>query len=594
MNMDSSRWRSPWLVPLGLIVLGSIAMIFFGDPFERLEMIWLDQLLRLRLSVGMTPRVDDRLVHLDLALKDEKATAAQEYKDAAKIIQEAAASGAEVVVFDVIFGRGDITAAEPLLDAMEKVRSEYRCIVILGESGEGGGVRSFPFVDARYQPAGMLDVPNDVDGVYRRYTFIDPAGEPSLALSAYLAFQGITWPGDLRSESKSVRWTEATGSERSVPREPTLLNFRSRWDHQGPETFRHYRRDELSNFPPDQKRLRGCILLVAHTQTGDTATTPLGVKQPGVLLHSTALNDLFQNTVLRRMPRYGEAILLSPMLLFGIVGHFRYRRLALVAIWLSACCLILLLSAVLVFKLGLVPGTVFAVVVCTVAFLGGLLGVTSPIAQPFVVDSRIGKCRILFLAASPKTMVPLDLDEESRAIEQKISAATYRDQLEFIQKWAVRPDDLLQHLNQYKPEVVHFSGHGSENDEIILLDREGQPKPVAKAAIKQLFTTLRDNVRIVVLNACFSREQANGVTEVIDCAIGMRRAIGDRAAITFAASFYGAVGFGRSVHEAFEQGKTALMLAGIPEEKTPELLLREGVDARQVFLVRGESQKVGS
>ncbi len=508
------------------------------------------------------------------------------------IVEEAAAAGAEVVVFDMIFGRGDKSAARPLRDTIERVRDEYRCAVVLGESRAGGLLRSFPFA-TRYQPAGMLDVPTDVDGVCRQYAFADHREgtiEPSLALAAYLAFQGIAWPGDLRFESKSIRWTEADGTERSVPAEPALLNFRSPWNHSGPETFRHYRRDELRNLVPEQKRLRGAVLFVAHTQTGDTATTPLGVKQPGVLLHSTALNDLFQNTALRRMPRYAEALLLIPILLFGIVDQFRNRRLASVAIWIGACCLILLLGAALVFKLSLVPGTVFAWVVCSVALLASLLRLGSPIAQPVIIDSGSRKCRILFLAASPKTMAPLDLDEESRAIEQKISAATYRDQLEFIQKWAVRPDDLLQHLNQYRPQVVHFSGHGSENDEIILLDREGQPRPVAKAAIKQLFTTLKDNVRIVVLNACFSREQANGVTEVIDCAIGMRQAIGDQAAITFAASFYGAVGFGRSVQEAFEQGKTALMLAGIPEENTPELLLREGVDARQVFLTTERRQ----
>src|SRR5262249_41623881 len=37
--------------------------------------------------------------------------------------------------------------------------------------------------------------------------------------------------------------------------------------------------------------------------------------------------------------------------------------------------------------------------------------------------------------------------------------------------------------------------------------------------------------------------------------------------------------------EAFEQGRTALMLHGIPEENTPTLLVRPGVDALRVLLV---------
>jgi hypothetical protein len=189
----------------------------------------------------------------------------------------------------------------------------------------------------------------------------------------------------------------------------------------------------------------------------------------------------------------------------------------------------------------------------------------------------------MFFAANPKGTVPLALDEESREIEQKIRAAEHR--LEFITKWAVRPDDLLQVLNEYRPQIVHFSGHGSPTDEIMLLDASGNPKPVSKAAMKQLFKALKDNIRVVVLNTCFSRPQAEAITEVIDCAVGMNKAIGDQAAIVFAASFYRALGFGRSVHEAFDQGRTAIMLEGVPEEDAPELLCRIGVDPDHIFLV---------
>ena len=120
----------------------------------------------------------------------------------------------------------------------------------------------------------------------------------------------------------------------------------------------------------------------------------------------------------------------------------------------------------------------------------------------------MSNCKILFLAANPQGTGQLSLDEESRQIDQKIRASDHRDVLEFIPKFAVRPDDLLQYLNQEQPEVVHFSGHGSPTDEIILLDARGEPKRVSKAAIKQLFMALKDNVRVVVLNACFSRPQA--------------------------------------------------------------------------------------
>src|SRR6516165_7325440 len=145
-------------------------------------------------------------------------------------------------------------------------------------------------------------------------------------------------------------------------------------------------------------------------------------------------------------------------------------------------------------------------------------------------------------------------------ITAKVRAAEYRDSLELVSRWAVRPDDLLQALLEVKPHIVHFSGHGSQAQELILLDDQGRPKAVSQEAIVHLFRTLKDNVRVVILNACSSRPQAKALTKTIDCTIGMNRPVGDKAAIIFAASFYRAIGFGRSVKEAFEQGQAALLL----------------------------------
>lgn len=195
------------------------------------------------------------------------------------------------------------------------------------------------------------------------------------------------------------------------------------------------------------------------------------------------------------------------------------------------------------------------------------------------------RCRLLFLAANPSGTAMLSLDEECREIGEKIRGAEYRDQLEFVAKWAVQPQDLLQHLNEVRPHIVHFSGHGSPSEEIMLQDSARTLKTVSKVALRHLFATLKDNVRVVILNACYSRAQAEAITEVIDCAIGMNRAIGDLAAITFAAAFYRAIGFGRSVQEAFDQGTTALLLEGIPEDTTPELLVKSGADPRAIYLI---------
>ena len=202
----------------------------------------------------------------------------------------------------------------------------------------------------------------------------------------------------------------------------------------------------------------------------------------------------------------------------------------------------------------------------------------------------MSKTKILFFASNPESTEKLSLDEEARSIEEKIRSTDFRDSLEFITAWAVRPTDLLDLLNRHQPTIIHFSGHGAAEEGLVLTDDQGEQKLVSADALKVLFSSAKDNIRLVVLNACYSEVQARAISEVIDCVVGMNSEIGDHAAITFAEYFYNAIGYGRSVKEAFEQGKAALMLEGIPEENTPVLLTRSGIDAAAVFLVQKEQR----
>jgi CHAT domain-containing protein len=190
------------------------------------------------------------------------------------------------------------------------------------------------------------------------------------------------------------------------------------------------------------------------------------------------------------------------------------------------------------------------------------------------------RIKVLFLSANQRSTTRLAIDEEAREIDHKIRMSEHRDALDVITAWAVRPDDLLQQLNQHRPQIVHLSGHGTSDGAVILTDAQGEPKPVSSAALEALFASMRDNIRVVVLNACYSRVQAEAISQNIDFVIGMSHAIGDQAAIVFAAAFYRALGFGRTVQASFEQARVALLLEGIPEHNTPALLVRHGTSAQ--------------
>jgi len=129
------------------------------------------------------------------------------------------------------------------------------------------------------------------------------------------------------------------------------------------------------------------------------------------------------------------------------------------------------------------------------------------------------------------------------------------------------------------------SGHGNE-DEIAFVDIDGKTKTLSTEVIAELMRVMSDNIRVVLFNTCRSGQQAKAVVAHVDVAIGMNGNIKDDAARIFVASFYRAIGFGRSVLQAYEQGKLALQLEGIPQEHVPEMHTRDGIDANDIVLVR--------
>lgn len=193
---------------------------------------------------------------------------------------------------------------------------------------------------------------------------------------------------------------------------------------------------------------------------------------------------------------------------------------------------------------------------------------------------------VLMLAANPLDQEQLRLDEEARSIGEMIRKSKHRDAIRLETCWAVRPLDVLQAINEYKPAIIHFSGHGSSNDEIIFQNDRGEAKPVSKQAIVETMAAASGDIQLVFFNTCYSQSQANALVEHVDAAIGMKDSVSDEAARVFAAAFYSAVGFGLSVRRAFDQAKAALMLEDIPEEDIPELFVGDGLDADQLVLVR--------
>lgn len=221
-----------------------------------------------------------------------------------------------------------------------------------------------------------------------------------------------------------------------------------------------------------------------------------------------------------------------------------------------------------------------------------------------------GRCTVLFLAANPRQTTALRLGEEVRTIEERLRESTLRDRFDLRQQHAVRWTDLSRSLLEHTPMVVHFAGHGEAGGEIVLEDPVGDSLPVAVDVLADLFRILKDDIRCVVLNACWSEAQAAAIGEHIDFVVAMTRRIPDDAAIRFAAGFYRGLGFGRSVQTAFDLGRNEMSAGGAGAGRDlkptgqdraelgagsslggiPKLLVRAGMDAAATKLVGGDGR----
>jgi hypothetical protein len=182
--------------------------------------------------------------------------------------------------------------------------------------------------------------------------------------------------------------------------------------------------------------------------------------------------------------------------------------------------------------------------------------------------------KILLLSANPLKTGQLRVDEEMREIKEGLRRSKYREQFVIESAEAVRYRDIRRAILDSEPNIVHFSGHGEGEEGLVFEDESGQIRLVGAEALSNLFELFADKVECVVLNACYSQVQAEAIARYIPYVVGMKKAIGDKAAIEFAIGFYDALGAGKTVEFSYKLGCNAIEIAGIDESLIPQLLNR--------------------
>lgn len=189
---------------------------------------------------------------------------------------------------------------------------------------------------------------------------------------------------------------------------------------------------------------------------------------------------------------------------------------------------------------------------------------------------------VLVLTARPiePGVGDLDVDLEERVILEQLQNAAGSDRVDVQLRPASTADTLVNDLLRARATVLHFSGHGTVEG-IIVETPDRRAKLVSEASLIRLLTIpeVSAELRVVVLNACLSGEQATAISRIAPCVVGTLDSVQDASAVAFARGFYAALGHGVSVASAFAAGVAQVSLAtGETEADMYALFRRTDID----------------
>jgi|694.fasta_scaffold01205_27 serine/threonine-protein kinase len=184
---------------------------------------------------------------------------------------------------------------------------------------------------------------------------------------------------------------------------------------------------------------------------------------------------------------------------------------------------------------------------------------------------------ILFLGVPPRETSSLVIDLEFRNLVEGLRRAQTRDRFNLERRWAVRPIDLRRAMLELEPQIIHFSGHGTDEAGLTFEDEIGNSQLVDSKALTSLFKVFADRVKCVLLNGCYSEVQARAIAQHIPCVIGINKEVGDKVALNFAVGFYDALGAGKDVEFAYKLACNSIQMEGISEHLTPILLTKNNI-----------------
>jgi len=189
-----------------------------------------------------------------------------------------------------------------------------------------------------------------------------------------------------------------------------------------------------------------------------------------------------------------------------------------------------------------------------------------------VTGSNSQEKRVLFIGSEPDDTQPTRSQEEEREMKRCFWEAGDDHQYSLHTITAARIKDLTYAFRRYKPEVVHFSGHGDSNGSLLFEGDDSLSAAAGKEGVGDLFSFASEYVGCVILNACFSCKQGLLINEHIPYVVCISGKIENRAAIYYSTGFYEHLLHGATIPDAHKFAIMFMKMNGFENGERPKLL----------------------
>lgn len=187
------------------------------------------------------------------------------------------------------------------------------------------------------------------------------------------------------------------------------------------------------------------------------------------------------------------------------------------------------------------------------------------------------KVRLALLITNPDRYASLQTGIEARDIQRAIESSPNSSSFAINVVLAPTFDDLINSLNRFDPQILHFSGHGGGSSIILDNERAGQDggEVLDYEMAARLLEATNARISLIVLAACDTTVGAERLLADGRAIIAMSDSIDDEAACAFSSRFYKSLADGATVGNALNQAKLFLEQKGYADCDLPTIIAND-------------------